>query len=346
MSIKREHTARKYFSLVMRLNALSAFLISLSWVVGFALLKTPVVAILSSVSIASIALVLSSVLRFYVDKKYKQVTARRADYILSNIPLYILVVVPVFILLSISHMLSELGILIILYIDGVILLIFTVVSKLPRSFLFGGKMSPLSNGALLSRARALANRMGVQVVDLYTIGWKKFKVANAVQMGPHKFSILISDHLIESLSPAEVDAVVAHELAHAKRRHVLKIVTTSLCFSMVGVDLLWLIRSAEVLAPWHLVLFFAGLVSVFGGNMFCIPYITRKFELEADYIAVKTLDNGKTMISALRKLAELNLIPKKKPRMSWGLTHPSASQRIETIQKVTGCSIQTTREQT
>jgi len=86
---ERDRAAKRYFSLVMELNVLFAFLISLSWLIGFALLKTPVVAILSSVFIASIALFLSSLLRFYVDRKYRNVSARRADYILSNAPIYI-----------------------------------------------------------------------------------------------------------------------------------------------------------------------------------------------------------------------------------------------------------------
>lgn len=334
-TIEKDYTARKYFSSVMRLNTLSVFLISLSWIAGFALLKTPVVALISSVLIASISLVLSSVLRFYVDKKYKEVAAGIMDYVKANIPIYAVVVVPFFIVLSMSYALSELGNLIILYIDGIILFIFLVFSKFPRPLLLGGKVSTLSNETLLSEARILANKMGVHAVDLYILNWRMFKVANAIQMGPDKFSIFISDYLIERLSVDEVKAVIAHELAHAKRRHVLKIMATSLFFSILGLDLLLFIRNMGVPTTWHLATFFAGLALIFVGNMFCVPYINRKFELEADFIAVKTIENGKSMISALRKLAELNLIPKKNPVMKWGLTHPSISERIERIREIT-----------
>jgi STE24 endopeptidase len=154
-------------------------------------------------------------------------------------------------------------------------------------------------------------------------------------MGPKRFSVLISDYLIEEFTPAEVDAVIAHELAHAKQRHVLKIAVTYLCFSLSGLDLLFFVRNVGVLTLGVLALFFTGLFLLFGGNFFFTPYINRRFELEADHMAVKTIEDGKAMISALKRMAELNLTPQDKTFMSWGLTHPSVSERIKKIQETT-----------
>jgi Zn-dependent protease with chaperone function len=335
MSNGKNRKERRYFGLLMGLSFLYGFLISLAWVIGFALLRTPVVATLSSVFIASIALFLLGLLRFYVDRKQKNVSATKADYILSNAAVFIVVVIPLLIMLSLSYLFSELGILIILYVDGVVLTIFAAGSSIPRSFSFGGHVSPISDSALVSRTTVLATKMGIGVVDLYEIGWKKFKVANAFQIGPRRFSILISDYLLEEFSPAEVDAVIAHELAHAKQRHVLKIAIAYLCFSLTGLDLLFLVRDVGRLTPGVFALFFTGLALLFGGNLFFIPYLSRRFELQADHMAVKTIEDGRTMISALKKMAELNLIPQDKTFLSWGLTHPSVSDRIKRIQEAT-----------
>jgi Zn-dependent protease with chaperone function len=68
--------------------------------------------------------------------------------------------------------------------------------------------------------------------------------------------------------------------------------------------------------------------------IFLVPQIAfrvqRRFELEADAIAARTLGDGRPVISALEKLAELNLIPGSKGSP----THPSINTRVQRIQQL------------
>ena len=106
--------------------------------------------------------------------------------------------------------------------------------------------------------------MGVENVQLFSVDWKKFKVANAFQVGRRKFSVYVSNYLIEKMSVEEVEAVMAHELAHAKRKHVAKSFALFLFPEVASVNLFIfgavMIQRNSVLGG---IAFPIGLVSVF-----------------------------------------------------------------------------------
>jgi STE24 endopeptidase len=128
----------------------------------------------------------------------------------------------------------------------------------------------------------------------------------------------------------EVLAVMAHELAHAKRKHVAKSMALFLFPALIAIDLLIF---GDTLAQTNLlgvIPFVLGFALIFIGPQIALRF-QRKFELDADEIAVRTLGDGKSMINALQKLAELNLMPGNKGSP----THPSITKRIQRIEQMT-----------
>jgi STE24 endopeptidase len=131
------------------------------------------------------------------------------------------------------------------------------------------------------------------------------------------------------MSNEEVNAVMVHELAHAKRKHVMKISGLLLFTSIIAIDLFVAAATLSQTSIWPVIPILAGFVVMFLGPQLVLR-LQRKFELEADEIAVRTLGDGRPMVSALQKLVELNLVPA--DRKSG--THPSVAKRIQRIEQI------------
>jgi STE24 endopeptidase len=127
----------------------------------------------------------------------------------------------------------------------------------------------------------------------------------------------------------EVNAVMAHELAHAKRKHVMKISGLLLFTSILGIDLFVVAATLGQTSVWPVILILAGFVVIFLGSQLVLR-LQRKFEFEADEIAVRTLGEAGPMVSALQKLTELNLVPADRKTG----THPSIAKRIQRIEQM------------
>ena len=191
------------------------------------------------------------------------------------------------------------------------------------------KFKPLEDETLKARVTALMQRCGFSAKGLFVMdGSKRSGHANAyfTGFGASK-RVVFYDTLLAKLSPAEVDAVLAHELGHFKHKHVIKRIIAMFAMSLAGFALLgWL--STQV---W----FYTGLgvmpnsaltSSLVGGVpnnalalllfMLTMPAFTffisplfaqlsRKHEFEADAYAVKQTA-GNDLASALLKLYEDN----------------------------------------
>jgi STE24 endopeptidase len=257
------------------------------------------------------------------------VTATTKDYFVANIYLYLIALLPAFVLLGVLYILPRIGILTVVYVDGLLLGVVLFLARFPLSLRLGQKATPVTDAALLSSFSGLAGRMGVPRVDLYSIDWRRFKVANAFQARPRRYSVFISNYLLDNMSSEEVSAVMAHELVHAKKRHVLKLTALILCISMVGSDFFIVADALNQGSMLPLILLVAGFAVIFAG-LSIVPRLQRRFELEADEVAVRTLGDGRPMISALRKLTDLNLLPVEERSG----THPSVAKRVERIEQL------------
>ena len=179
------------------------------------------------------------------------------------------------------------------------------------------KFSPLADLSLKERIESLLTRCGFTSSGLFVMdGSKRSSHGNAYFTGLGKTKrIVFFDTLISRLSPAEIEAVLAHELGHFKRKHITKMIIGQFALALVILGLMgWVIDK-----PWFyeglgfpldgatphvaisLALFFLAL-PVF--TFWLTPLgslISRKHEFEADaYAAQQT--QASDLITALVKL--------------------------------------------
>ena len=179
------------------------------------------------------------------------------------------------------------------------------------------KFTQLENEQLQQRIQTLLDRCGFKSKGIYVMdGSRRSGHGNAyfTGMGQNK-RIVFFDTLLETLEPDEIEAVLAHELGHFKRKHVQKRIVIMMLSSLAGLALLgWLIDQ-----PW----FYQGLGVEQGSNalalllflmvtpvftLFLQPlssWFSRKHEFEADDYAAKQ-SSAADLIRALVKMYKEN----------------------------------------
>ncbi len=210
------------------------------------------------------------------------------------------------------------------------------------------KFEPLKDEALRSRIEALMQRCGFAAKGLFVMdGSRRSAHGNAYFTGFGAAKrIVFFDTLLARLSGSEIEAVLAHELGHFKRRHVIKRMVVTFLISLVLLGLLgWLTQRV-----W----FYEGLgvrPSLLGGNeglalvlfflavpvflFFVTPFnslSSRKHEFEADAFAATQTD-AQQLVNALVKLYEDNASTLTPDPLytAFYYSHPPASQRIDKL---------------
>lgn len=211
------------------------------------------------------------------------------------------------------------------------------------------KFKPLDNADIQSRASALMEKSGFTSQGFFVMdGSRRSAHANAyfTGLGASK-RVVFYDTLLAQLSPAEVEAVLAHELGHFKHRHITKRIVSMFVLSLAGLALLgwlgqqpWFYTGLGVLPEMTgnnnavaLLLFFLVLPSFssFTGPIF--SSLSRQHEFEADRYAV-TQTNTSDLSSALLKLYQDNastLTPDPLYAMFY-YSHPPAIERLGRMQ--------------
>ena len=109
------------------------------------------------------------------------------------------------------------------------------------------RFEPLAEGEVSTRLQALLTRCGFAARGLFVMdGSRRSAHGNAyfTGLGRHR-RIVLFDTLLERLDADEIEAVLAHELGHFKRRHLLQRVLMSFCLSLAGLALMgWLAQQA------------------------------------------------------------------------------------------------------
>jgi len=207
------------------------------------------------------------------------------------------------------------------------------------------KFEPVENKALVDRIQTLMEKVGLQVKGVFKMdAGKRSKHTNAYFTGMGRTKrIVLFDTLLASHTEEEILAVLAHEIGHWKKRHVLKqlilleIVSLTL-FYLVAKFLNWslLYQTFGFEAPMvYIGLFLVGsLLSPLG--YFAQPLesaISRRFEREADDFALDLMKAAEPMQNALKRLAAdnlANLTPH--PIYAWFYySHPPLVERIERL---------------
>ena len=203
------------------------------------------------------------------------------------------------------------------------------------------RFEPLQKGEVADRLHALLERTGFRSDGIYVMdGSRRSSHGNAYFTGLGKTKrIVFFDTLLKQLSPAQIEAVLAHELGHFKRRHILKGMLLSLAMSFLGFALLaWLMQQgwfyaglgvSEPSGYMALLLFMlvAPVFTFFMGPL--MAWYSRRHEFEADAFAAEHADAG-SLVAALVNLYRKNastLTPD--PLYSaFHDSHPPASIRI------------------
>jgi len=181
------------------------------------------------------------------------------------------------------------------------------------------KLTPLPEGSLRERLLTLAERThfrakSIQVMD----GSKRSRHSNAFFTGFSRFrKIVLFDTLIQQLTEPELAAVLAHEIGHYKRKHILKMLVFSALGSLVGFYLIsvlakqaWFYRAfgfepGNLAAALLLFGLLAGVVTFWFSPL--AHWWSRRYEYQADAYAAGVMNEARSLIGALRKLNEKNL---------------------------------------
>src|SRR5581483_4272853 len=193
---------------------------------------------------------------------------------------------------------------------------------------------PLGPGPSRSRIFQLARAAGVSLRQAYLVASGGVPQANAFALPGGE--IFLTEHLLRNLSAREVDAVVAHELAHVKYNHPAWLLVIFFA-AVLAPALLPLSQAAWLEAlPW----FLDWLAHVPWGlalAMLAVHFASRRFEHQTDEFAARLTGDAAAVISGLVKVHRLNFAP-----MQWGrweellLSHPSTSDRVKAIARKNG----------
>jgi STE24 endopeptidase len=215
------------------------------------------------------------------------------------------------------------------------------------------RFEPLEDGELKTRIEALMARCGFKSNGVFRMdGSKRSSHGNAffTGLGSSK-RIVIFDTLIEKLSNDEIEAVLAHELGHFTRRHILKRMIISFAVSLLvfaglgfvsgqawfyegfGVDM-----SVAIASPFVAFLLFALAFPSFSyWFKFASNYMSRAREFEADSYAASHARPA-DLASALVKLHRDNaatLTPDPLYTLV-NYSHPTVEQRIARLMPAPG----------
>jgi STE24 endopeptidase len=183
--------------------------------------------------------------------------------------------------------------------------------------------------------------MKIKILDVFEIDSSKKTVkANAGLVGWGKTRLVIlADTLKEKYSPDEIEVILAHEFSHYKLKHLVKLVligalTTILCFYLIfktsayALSLFNLSSLSDIASLPLVFLYFIlfGIVMQPWEN-----YLSRRFEKNADSLAIKSSGLKQAFISTMDKLATQNLADRSPHPIIklFFFDHPPIDERIK-----------------
>jgi STE24 endopeptidase len=207
------------------------------------------------------------------------------------------------------------------------------------------KQTPLENGALKSAIESYGKKVGFTIHNIFIIdGSKRSTKANAYFAGfGSQKRITLYDTLINDLDTDEIVAVLAHEVGHYKKNHIVYNMITSILLSGLTLYILSFFINSPILSnalgvstpSFHIGLVAFGIlyspISEITG--LCINFISRKFEYQADNYAKETF-HKKALITSLKKLSK-NSLSNLTPHPAYVFahySHPTLFNRIKNLE--------------
>jgi STE24 endopeptidase len=208
------------------------------------------------------------------------------------------------------------------------------------------KFTPLHQGTLRERLFNLAHRTRFQARSIQLMdGSKRSTHSNAFFTGFGRFrKIVLYDTLVAQLQEPELEAVLAHEIGHFKRRHILKMLLMAALLSLGGFFVLslllhqaWFFEAFGFqpgeLAPALLLFGLLGSLVTFWFSPLG-HWWSRKYEYEADAFAANVMNEASSLVGALRKLNAKNLSNLTPHPLYSGFyySHPTLLEREQALQ--------------
>jgi STE24 endopeptidase len=207
------------------------------------------------------------------------------------------------------------------------------------------KFTPLEEGDLRTAIENYTEKVDFPLQGLFVIdGSKRSSKSNAFFTGFGKNKrVALYDTLIEKHTNDELVAVLAHEIGHYKKKHIIKGMVTSILQTGVMFILLSIFLNSEGLFE----AFYMNDMSVYAGLIFFgmlyapidmilsvfMQILSRKHEFEADAFAAETTEKPEDMVSTLKKLSKDNL-SNLTPHPFYVLlhySHPPVRERIQAL---------------
>ncbi len=206
------------------------------------------------------------------------------------------------------------------------------------------KQTPLEEGSLRDKISEYAKSVGFNLNKIFVIdGSKRSTKANAYFSGfGSEKRVTLFDTLINDLEEEEIVSVLAHEVGHYKKKHIIFNLTSSILLTGITLFILSVFISKPILSEalgvsipsFHIGLIAFGLlyspISEITGLV--MNYFSRKFEYQADNYAKDTY-KAEPLISGLKKLSKnslSNLTPHK-AFVFMHYSHPTLLERIRSL---------------
>jgi len=205
------------------------------------------------------------------------------------------------------------------------------------------KYEPIRDEELKEKIESLLAKVGLKAEGIFQVDeGKRSKHTNAYFTGIGKTKrIVLFDTLLASHSHDEILAVLAHEIGHWKKKHILKQLIFMIAASFAGFYLVFLLvnwpplyaafglQQTPVYAGLLLVSLYFSCLGFFFSPVGA--WISRRYEREADAMAHELTGTSEPMINALKRLAKDNLsnLHPHPWYVRFYYSHPPLVERIE-----------------
>ncbi|MDW5289823.1 M48 family metallopeptidase [Formosa sp. PL04] len=208
------------------------------------------------------------------------------------------------------------------------------------------KQTPLEAGTLRDKISEYAKNVGFKLDNIFVIdGSKRSTKANAYFSGfGSEKRVTLYDTLINDLNEDEIVAVLAHEVGHYKKKHIIFNLVTSILLTGLTLFVLSLFISNPLLSQaigvdipsFHVGLIAFGLLysPISELTSLIMNVFSRKFEYQADDYAKNTY-NSKALITSLKKLSKTSLsnLTPHPAYVFMHYSHPTLYSRIQNLRR-------------
>jgi STE24 endopeptidase len=210
------------------------------------------------------------------------------------------------------------------------------------------KFTPINDESLVQGIQKMVEKVGIKVGRVFKMdASKRTKHTNAYFTGIGKVKrIVIFDTLIDKMEQNEIISVLAHEVGHWKKKHILKRIVVTEIIALIALYIAFrLLETDSLLTLFNISenTFYAKIVILgFLGSIASYPFfplfnfISRRHENEADRFAYDLIGNNQGLLRALVKLSKDNL-SNLHPHPAYVLfhySHPPVLQRIRNLKEM------------